>query len=347
MTVCYVHNKEIYKSRISLLGKTKRARLWFHDEIYSKCDWTIEPEQSIDDLYKKRAEQLREKYDYLILMFSGGSDSNQVLRSFIDNGIRLDAIHTVFPLKMLKAIETTEYPRNYNLSLLREYNGSVIPRLKKLAITNPEIKVVVHDMTDFIMSNRLSDSFIQDNLQTFIIHNKFNALKSAYQMLNTRYWIDNIPCKVGIIYGVDKPCLFIKDKTLYFKFSDLGRSSPGSYDVEDLNYDPILFYWGHDFPLISIKQSHLIKRYMEMKGSLIVPHRDSSIMKRILYPHTFEPDIYQQPLQVKYTNEQILMFFFGRKECENIEELKKLKIISDSKSYEVGKLCFRQQKIYY
>ena len=62
----------------------------FNESVFSSYDWTVEPNESIADLYRQRAQQLRDKYDYIVLMFSGGADSTTVLRSFLDNDIKLD-----------------------------------------------------------------------------------------------------------------------------------------------------------------------------------------------------------------------------------------------------------------
>ena len=48
--------------------------------------------KDIDELYRQRAHQLRDKYDYVVLWFSGGADSNNVLNSFIDNDIKIDEV---------------------------------------------------------------------------------------------------------------------------------------------------------------------------------------------------------------------------------------------------------------
>ena len=40
----------------------------FNDEIFSAIDWTIEPPFDLWELYKQRAKQIREQYDYVVLM---------------------------------------------------------------------------------------------------------------------------------------------------------------------------------------------------------------------------------------------------------------------------------------
>jgi hypothetical protein len=64
--------------------KTNKPVEWiFNDFEFNLHDWLNEPLESLDQLYDKRARELREKYDYLILSYSGGSDSHQILMSFI------------------------------------------------------------------------------------------------------------------------------------------------------------------------------------------------------------------------------------------------------------------------
>ena len=41
----------------------------YNDTFFSSFDWTKEPKESLSSLYIKKAEQLRNDYDYLILMY--------------------------------------------------------------------------------------------------------------------------------------------------------------------------------------------------------------------------------------------------------------------------------------
>jgi len=64
----------------------------YNDDFFSQYDWTQEPTESLDELYKQRALELREQYDYLVLFYSGGYDSANMLHAFLDNGIKIDEI---------------------------------------------------------------------------------------------------------------------------------------------------------------------------------------------------------------------------------------------------------------
>src|SRR5210317_184486 len=64
----------------------------FNDEVFSKYNWKIEPIESLFELYKKRCQQIRENYDYIVLMYSAGADSDNVLNCFVRNNIKLDEV---------------------------------------------------------------------------------------------------------------------------------------------------------------------------------------------------------------------------------------------------------------
>ena len=72
----------------------KDYNVTFHyfDSFYSSLSWKNEPSESLEELYKRRAQQLREKYDYIVLAYSGGADSCNVLNSFLDNDCNLFSI---------------------------------------------------------------------------------------------------------------------------------------------------------------------------------------------------------------------------------------------------------------
>ena len=78
---------------IEIGSRLNQSVIWhFNDEVFDTLDWTKEPEPSLWDLYSARARQIREKYDYLVLFYSGGADSNNILNSFVRNGIHLNEV---------------------------------------------------------------------------------------------------------------------------------------------------------------------------------------------------------------------------------------------------------------
>ena len=71
--------------------KTKEeVFFYYNDEIYDKIDWSIEPPGTLDFYYKEQAQRIRDSYDYVILCFSGGADSTNILNTFYYNNIKME-----------------------------------------------------------------------------------------------------------------------------------------------------------------------------------------------------------------------------------------------------------------
>ena len=65
----------------------------FHDEHFSRFNWAKEPEQELGYWYSLRCQQIRDKYSYITLHFSGGSDSHNILTHFYKNNIQIGRAH--------------------------------------------------------------------------------------------------------------------------------------------------------------------------------------------------------------------------------------------------------------
>jgi hypothetical protein len=66
----------------------------FHDDVYSQLNWAVEPAETLEQLYVRRAWEIREKYDYLVIHFSGGSDSTNILETFLKNNIPFEELYS-------------------------------------------------------------------------------------------------------------------------------------------------------------------------------------------------------------------------------------------------------------
>lgn len=89
---------QIFNSRSAALLQQKiiaaPSQIFFHcfEKQMGRLDFKIEPEQSLDQLLKARAQELRDTYRYLRLWVSGGSDSMTALYAFVKNNIPVDEI---------------------------------------------------------------------------------------------------------------------------------------------------------------------------------------------------------------------------------------------------------------
>lgn len=92
------HQTQMFASRSAALLHQKTiagpSQIFFHcfETQMARLNFSTEPSQSLDQLLKERAQELRDSYRYLRLWVSGGSDSMTALNSFIKNNIYVDEI---------------------------------------------------------------------------------------------------------------------------------------------------------------------------------------------------------------------------------------------------------------
>ena len=64
-----VGNKKFFNKSLALIehSVTREPITWiFNDSAYGAINWTIPIETSLTELYRQRAQQLRNEYDYLV-----------------------------------------------------------------------------------------------------------------------------------------------------------------------------------------------------------------------------------------------------------------------------------------
>lgn len=249
-------NSAIYEA-----STTKKEISWhFHDNVFDKClSKTKLGNKNLNTLYKERAQQLRDSYDYLILNYSGGPDSHNILMTFINNNIRLDEIHVKYSNSVDKKIYTPNRIELGAENIHSEYDYVIKPNLEKLKITNPEIKIDIHDVFENI-PNLSYDTFI----------NAPSHYLGAFELLRQSKYSNSINIqldkgkKVADIYGIDKPILFVKDNFFYTIFIDTTVSVAGT------RHEHIeLFYWTPDFPEIVLEQAFAVYKFFINNPSMI------------------------------------------------------------------------------
>ena len=107
-----VGGDKYFSKPLALIEGTKRnihPEWQFNKKHFGQFTWSQEPKLSLRELYRNRAQQLRDKYDYLKLEFSGGGDSATVLYSFVNNGIHLDEVIFRYPTAAEKNVSADPY----------------------------------------------------------------------------------------------------------------------------------------------------------------------------------------------------------------------------------------------
>jgi hypothetical protein len=116
----------------------------FNKEIFNNINWKVEPETSLLEFYKQRAQQIREQYDYVVVMASGGADSTNVIYSFLKNGIHIDEVVLAAPLGGLSNWNWSEKDTSaYNT--ISETKFAQIPLANEIKLNWPNVKITVND----------------------------------------------------------------------------------------------------------------------------------------------------------------------------------------------------------
>lgn len=241
-------------------GKTGTPLEWvFNDDVFGRLDWSIEPTESLAELYRQRAQQLRDKHDYLVLQYSGGADSDNILKAFIDNDIKLDEVCSYINY-------SATGDRNNKLNA--EVFHVAAPKIKEIQQKCPWMKFTVFDQCDTIMNhfndkNTMFDWIYWTNVYT----SPGQATRPLHLKKSMPHWREMFEQgkSVGFIYGSEKPRVRGIHGKFYFHFIDMIETAHAPIQQElDEDWDnDELFYWSPEAPLIPIKQGHVIKRYLQ------------------------------------------------------------------------------------
>lgn len=267
----FFKNQALYESAVT--GKPMR---WdFNDQcwsLYLNNNRHLLGTRSLDELYKQRALQLRDKYDYLILNYSGGADSHNILMTFLNNNIKLDEIY----VQHSKSVDTVIYtPNMHNRdaeNIHSEWDFVIKPALEMVSATHPDIKINIHDVFEKPIEKLLNDD-------TMLYAGHYTG---AFEILRQTSHSSSIPelerqgKTVADIYGIDKPVVLVKDNNLVMFFTDIAANvarhshsvnSDGNsrYGYSTCNTE--LFYWSIDMPEIAFEQAY--KHYLYFKEN---PH---------------------------------------------------------------------------
>lgn len=238
---------------------------YFFDEVFDKVNWKIEPTLSLNELYRIRAQQIREKYDYIIVFCSGGADSNNVIRTFLDNNIHVDEVIGIAPMEGLRNWEFDEK----NLSednTISEVKYAMFPLFNEIANRNPNIKLTINDYFNDVINQK-------DEQWTFdACGNIVTVLTSHFTDVGRLPHIDRLiqqGKRIGLVYGTDKPVIRVdSNNDLYFVFADSGINYLNMPDSREYpNVDRVLFYWTPDLPDLLVKQAHIVAKAMNLPGN--------------------------------------------------------------------------------
>ena len=252
-----------------------KIKFIFNDDVYSTYDWSKEPEEDIYELYRRRAYQLRKDYDYIVLIYSGGIDSHTILETFLDNNLRIDEICT-FSNNDVQA-KTEKFNQ--------EVYNAAIPFVETLDLKKLGTKFRLVNIGQIII-DQLSDTYHFENFEHYSLSTPFWRTAVGNQVLKGK--IDEhrklveAGKRVCYLWGHEKPSIRIVNREYCLTVPDTFSGGFGAKQYNNRhqlknsfdNFYDEAFYICREFPEISIKQGHLLAKYM-----LSISDNDSSIKK--------------------------------------------------------------------
>lgn len=232
---------------------------WNFNELFFSCyNWTAEPTESLEELYARRARQIRDKYDHVVIFYSGGIDSQNIINTFIKNNIRIDEIATYTyraadsdPLSFFNSeLVNVAYPQ---IKLWQE--SGVQFRHRDIDLSEVTFNIVNDKHYSTNRAYYSNYAFGNNNLARSYIR----EIVPDYQRLIEQ------GKKLVFVWGSEKPRIYKENNRFCIKFLDLidGTVSNRTQIVNrEWEYDE-LFYWAPEAVDIICKQGHILKRFIE------------------------------------------------------------------------------------
>jgi len=207
----------------------KPVEFYCRDFDYDQIDWQQEPCENFDDIMLDHARYLRNRYPYLVLLYSGGTDSQTIYNIFVKNRIHLDHI-------IIKVSDSNPaYPYNHWQWLLDNHPDQHT-RITKFNADDPAIRQSDIDRPDWIFANK-------GDMYKFMA----SANGTGVQKLIEAHYNGG---DYAAITGQEKPRLVYRSGHWYSRQADVILRHVMGYH-----------YLEHFFlaPKVHLKQSHLVK----------------------------------------------------------------------------------------
>lgn len=252
--------EEVFFSKISALIKAhstkQRVKFHFNDHIYNTVKWNIEPQESLQQLYLQRALELRDQYDYLIILYSAGSDSTNMIKTFIDNKIKIDQV-------------ASWGCKNHH------WGDLDLPNVEITKAGSEMIKKIINMGIKFTFENLLDTEIFKKEFRTSDWASRagptlsISCVMKQLAVFQKKEYLELTKKgkKVCFLWGLEKarPCLIRGNYYLNFDDQILKGQSTASRSSPDYPIPHEHFYSGPDTTSTKIlaKQAHLILNYCE------------------------------------------------------------------------------------
>jgi hypothetical protein len=249
----------------SVIG-TQHVQLMFNQLEFDQVGWSHQPSDSLDELYRQRAQELRDQYDHLVLMYSGGIDSHNILETFLHNNIHLDEVCS------FTATDVAPPDHLFN----RETVRVAIPRLQEIQNSVGATRVLEVGqmiMKQFMDQHHAANFIYYSNgiMNPWMLATRSSNILKDTHFQHLRGLVDQGK-RVGFVWGMDKPgMVFNQNENTYQTYmSDLSldRLLTGEFRKRYLGsqsyvYPDESFYIRTDNPVIQRAQTHALMHHLE------------------------------------------------------------------------------------
>jgi len=243
MVYYQVNNKTLYNPYLAYYESYRSGQhIKFNcfDAEYSKLDWTQEPAETMDELMTQHAIYLRNRYQRIVLPWSGGTDCHTIYEIFVQNNLHIDEI-----LIFTDGISTVDEHAKWMT------DNHPDPTTKISVFKTPDVNFVKTIAEEVSHGDTAYD-------EDWIFDNK-GAIVKLSQVGSIPFW--NIHCRrtygdesYALVVGWEKPFLYYQYPYWYSKQSDiLLAPTLGHENLE-------CFYLA---PMINLKQSHVAKNFLK------------------------------------------------------------------------------------
>ena len=257
----YWVNGRPYVNKLSAILEAQQTMsrvTWdYFGQQFRSVNWLWEPSESLDQLYRQRAQQIRDTYDYVIVLCSGGADSTQAVKSFLLNGLHVDEVVASHPLSGLNGWTWSRDKSVENTISETEYAQR--PLLQWIANHYPQVKITSSDYFEQMQQIK-AEQWVWSS-QDWV--NPVIDLKASLDHIPRLVDLAESGQRVAIVWGVEKPLMRCINGQVYTLISDLGVNNIiPSFRQTYNNVDSLAFYWAPDMPKILVKQAHVLARAM-------------------------------------------------------------------------------------
>ena len=264
----------------------------FNRPVFDPFPWDQEPASDLSSLYRLRAQQIRDQYDYIRLELSGGADGNTVLYAFLKNNIHLDEVVFRYPKSGEKNVTADPFntkPEN----TLSEWQYAAKPTLDWIATHSPATKITIHDYSKDMLNSQHDESWVFETRDYFQPGHPFKHTVDAVH--EHKLTLDSGK-RVCMLWGIDKPKVCIKDGKYYLYFMDI-QANIANPNVKDYtNITNEYFFWSPDMPELVCKQAHMVKNWFSLESNKYLQHLlrwpNYSFSQRTTFEHIVKPLIY-------------------------------------------------------